>query len=278
MNYINWLVVASSELIGSESPKRDAEILLEYVTGRTRTFLMAFSETLLTEQQLQQLTEMLMRRKRGEPIAYIIGEKEFWSLSFMVSPVTLIPRPDTEKLVELALERLPLHPCQILDLGTGTGAIAIALATERPDCLITGIDYQVDAVKLAQNNAKKIGVNNVFFLQGDWFKPVKNRQFSMIVSNPPYIDSTDMCLLKGDVRFEPASALIANEQGLSAIKQIVIKAKAYLELYGWLLIEHGWQQGTEVRRLFKQQGFELVETFTDYGGNERVTLGRGLKK
>lgn len=277
MTYLEWLKQASQQLVGSESPKRDAEIILSFVTQKTRTFLMAFSETTLTPEEVEKLDRNLERRKNGEPIAYITGEKEFWSLSFAVSPVTLIPRPDTEKLVELALEHLPKEPCEILDLGTGTGAVAIAMATERPDCLFTAIDYNVEAVKLAQSNADKIGVDNIYFLQGNWFKPVKNRKFSMIVSNPPYIDSADPHLMMGDVRFEPFSALVADEEGLSDIKHIVQHSIKHLKQYGWLLIEHGWKQAEAVQTIFKQQGFQLVQTYTDYSGNDRVTLGRWFK-
>ncbi|MCO6523916.1 MAG: peptide chain release factor N(5)-glutamine methyltransferase [Candidatus Schmidhempelia sp.] len=274
MTYLAWLKQATAQLKGSDSPKRDAEIILGFITNKTRTFLMAFSETKLNDQQLKQLDECLKRRKNGEPIAYITGVKEFWSLPFKVNTSTLIPRPDTEKLVELALEHLPHHPCEILDLGTGTGAIAIALATERPDCLITAVDYSLDAVKLAQTNAENIGVENIYFFQGNWFRPVKNRKFTMIVSNPPYIDAEDPHLSIGDVRFEPLTALVADDNGLSDIKHIVQQSSLYLKQYGWLLIEHGWQQGEAVQTLFKQQGFQLVETYTDYSGNQRVTLGR----
>ncbi|MWP49605.1 MULTISPECIES: peptide chain release factor N(5)-glutamine methyltransferase [unclassified Gilliamella] len=277
MTYLQWLKSASQTLTDSESPKRDAEILLSFVTQKTRTFLMAFSETLLTDDELIALSECLERRKNGEPIAYITGEKEFWSLKFNVSSATLIPRPDTEKLVELSLEYLPKVPCEVLDLGTGTGAIVIAMATERQDCLFTAIEKSQDALILAQQNATQIGVNNVYFLHGDWYKPIKNRKFSMIVSNPPYIESTDIHLSQGDVRYEPRSALVSGEDGLSDIKLIVQGATKHLIQYGWLLIEHGWKQGEAVQTIFKQNGFQLVETFTDYSGNDRVTLGRWFK-
>lgn len=277
MTYLEWLKQATLSLKESESPKRDAEILLELVTNKTRTFLMAFCETELTNQQLEQLDGYLKRRQNGEPIAYITGIKEFWSLKFKVSPATLIPRPDTEKLVEIALDYLPKIPCEVLDLGTGTGAITIAMATERPDCLFTAIENSSQALQLAIDNAKYNGVNNVYFLQGNWYKPIKGRKFSMIVSNPPYIDSTDIHLTQGDVRFEPKSALVADDAGLADIKLIVEGAINHLSQYGWLLIEHGWKQGEAVRTIFKQNGFQLVETHTDYSGNDRVTVGRWFK-
>ncbi|MDF7667758.1 peptide chain release factor N(5)-glutamine methyltransferase [Orbaceae bacterium ESL0727] len=277
MTYLEWLKYASHTLVDSESPKRDAEILLGYVTHKTRTFIMAFCETTLSVDDLAKLDVCLKRRQNGEPVAYITGEKEFWSLNFNVSNATLIPRPDTEKLVELGLDYLPKVPCEVLDLGTGTGAISIAMATERPDCLFTAVEKNKDALLLAQHNAANIGVNNVYFLQGDWYKPIKSRKFSMIVSNPPYIEPTDIHLSQGDVRYEPRSALVSEDNGLADIKLIIKGAIKHLHQYGWLLIEHGWQQALDVQTVFKQQGFQLVETFADYSGNDRVTLGRYFK-
>ncbi|ALX95460.1 protein-(glutamine-N5) methyltransferase, release factor-specific [Serratia fonticola] len=274
MDYQTWLKTATLRLTHSDSAKRDAEILLGFVTGRARTYLLAFGETLLTAEQAEKLTVLLARRERGEPVAYLVGEREFWSLPLSVSPATLIPRPDTECLVELALERLPATPCAILDLGTGTGAIALALASERPDCQLTGIDLQPEAVALAQHNAQKLAINNVRFLQGSWFTPVAGQQFALIASNPPYIDEADPHLAQGDVRFEPGSALVAAEQGLADLAAIVQQAADYLEPQGWLLLEHGWQQGENVRTLLNAAGFIAVATHRDYGGNDRVTLGQ----
>lgn len=274
MDYQTWLKTATLRLTHSDSAKRDAEILLGFVTGRARTYLLAFGETVLTAEQLEQLSVLLARRERGEPVAYLVGEREFWSLPLSVSPATLIPRPDTECLVELALARLPAAPCAILDLGTGTGAIALALASERPDCQVTGIDLQPAAVALAQHNAQKLAINNARFLPGDWFMPVAGQQFALIASNPPYIDETDPHLGQGDVRFEPASALVATQQGLADLATIVQQACGYLEPQGWLLLEHGWQQGENVRTLLNTAGFIAVATHRDYGGNDRVTLGQ----
>ncbi|MGL5387699.1 MAG: peptide chain release factor N(5)-glutamine methyltransferase [Serratia sp. (in: enterobacteria)] len=274
MDYQTWLKTATLRLTHSDSAKRDAEILLGFVTGRVRTYLLAFGETLLTAEQAEQLAVLLARRERGEPVAYLVGEREFWSLPLSVSPATLIPRPDTECLVELALERLPATPCAILDLGTGTGAIALALASERPDCQVTGIDLQPAAVALAQHNAQKLAINNVRFLPGDWFTPVAGQQFALIASNPPYIDEADPHLEQGDVRFEPGSALVAAQQGLADLATIVEQAAGYLEPQGWLLLEHGWQQGENVRMLLNAAGFIAVATHRDYGGNDRVTLGQ----
>lgn len=274
MDYQSWLKAASARLTQSESARRDAEILLGFVTGRVRTFLMAFGETVLTPQEQEQLERLLARRERGEPVAYLIGEREFWSLPLSVSPATLIPRPDTECLVELALERLPSSPCTILDLGTGTGAIALALASERPDCAVTGVDLQPAAVALAQHNAQKLTIGNARFLQGSWFEPLAGQTFALIASNPPYIDAADPHLAQGDVRFEPSSALVAQRHGLADLAAIVQQAPHYLQPQGWLLLEHGWQQGESVRALLQAAGFISVATRRDYGDNDRVTFGQ----
>ncbi len=274
MDYQTWLKTAVSRLTHSESARRDAEILLGFVTGRARTYLLAFGETLLTPMQAERLEQLLVRRERGEPVAYLVGEREFWSLPLSVSPATLIPRPDTECLVELALTRLPAAPCAILDLGTGTGAIALALASERPECEVTGVDLQADAVALARHNAQKLAIGNAHFKQGSWFTPVAGQKFALIASNPPYIDEADPHLMQGDVRFEPGSALVAAEHGLADLAAIVRQAPDFLQPLGWLLLEHGWQQGENVRMLLNTMGFVAVETYRDYGGNDRVTLGQ----
>ncbi|WP_045047052.1 peptide chain release factor N(5)-glutamine methyltransferase [Rouxiella chamberiensis] len=274
MDFTRWLKQAVGRLAASESPKRDAEILLGHVTGRSRTFIMAFGETELDAQTLARLDALLGRREKGEPVAYLVGEREFWSLPLSVSPATLIPRPDTECLVEHALQRLGEAPARVLDLGTGTGAIALAIASERPDCEVIGVDLHPDAVALAQFNGTKLGLGNAQFLQGSWFTPVQGQRFSLIVSNPPYIDAADPHLAQGDVRFEPASALVAANNGLADIQLITQQAPEHLSADGWLLFEHGWQQGEAVREILVSAGFIAVETLKDYGDNDRVTLGR----
>jgi len=274
MDYQQWLREAINRLQASDSPRRDAEILLGFVTGKARTFILAFGETRLTPEQLQQLDALLARRARGEPVAHLVGEREFWSLPLFVSPDTLIPRPDTECLVEQALHRLPASPCPVLDLGTGTGAIALALASERPDCAVTGVDLIDGAVALAQRNAKHLHIANVEFLQSRWFSALGGRQYAMIVSNPPYIDEQDPHLAQGDVRFEPRSALVAADHGLADLQAIIDESRQFILPGGWLLLEHGWQQGEAVRALFTRYGWQQVETCRDYGGNERLTAGK----
>ncbi|MFZ4145816.1 peptide chain release factor N(5)-glutamine methyltransferase [Enterobacter sp. 22146] len=274
MEFQHWLRQAASELSASESPKRDAEILLEFVTGKARTYLLAFGETQLSAEQEAQLATLLARRKTGEPVAHLVGEREFWSLPLYVSPATLIPRPDTECLVEQALSRLPAQACRILDLGTGTGAIALALASERPDCEVTAVDVMPDAVALAQRNVARLGFPNVTVLQSSWFSALDNRTFGMIVSNPPYIDEHDPHLTQGDVRFEPLTALVAANEGLADIMHIVTTSRQHLLPGGWLLVEHGWTQGDAVRDVFIAAGYRAVETCCDYGGNDRLTLGQ----
>ena len=274
MDYQHWLREAIAQLQDSESPRRDAEILLETVTGKGRTFILAFGETVLTAAQQEQLNALVARRQRGEPVAHLTGVREFWSLPLFVSPATLIPRPDTECLVEQALARLPASACRIVDLGTGTGAIALALASERPDCDVTAVDRMPDAVALAIRNTQHLGINNVRVLQSDWFSALQGQRFDMIVSNPPYIDEQDPHLAQGDVRFEPLTALVAGASGLADIVHIIEQSKHMLTPGGYLLLEHGWQQGQAVRDAFTRSGYQAVETCRDYGGNERITLGR----
>nr|WP_159465453.1 peptide chain release factor N(5)-glutamine methyltransferase [Scandinavium goeteborgense] len=274
MSFKQWLSQAIERLANSESPRRDAEILLGHVTGKTRTYILAFDETTLTTEEGTQLETLLSRRVNGEPVAHLVGMREFWSLPLEVTPATLIPRPDTECLVEQALGRLPESPCDILDLGTGTGAIALALASERPDCRVTAVDFVADAVALATRNARSLGINNVTIAQSNWFSALEGKTFGMIVSNPPYIDEQDPHLAEGDVRFEPLSALVAADEGLADLAHIIQEGRRFLLPGGWMLLEHGWKQGPAVRELYIQAGYDEVETCRDYGGNERLTVGR----
>lgn len=261
-------------LASGESPRADADALLCHLLDCRRSYLMTWPEHELDAAQQATLAGWLARRLNGEPIAHLIGEREFWSLPLKVSPATLIPRPDTEVLVEQALARLPGGPCALLDLGTGTGAIALALKSERPDADVWAVDRMTAAAALARTNSAALGLP-IEVRDGSWFAPLSDApRFAMIVSNPPYIDGTDPHLHEGDVRFEPRSALVAEEQGLADIRLIVTQAPAHLVPGGWLLLEHGWDQGEAVRQLLLQQGYVQVETVRDYGDNERVTLGR----
>ncbi|MFM5241659.1 peptide chain release factor N(5)-glutamine methyltransferase [Aeromonas media] len=261
-------------LAEGESPRADADALLCHLLACRRSYLMTWPERELDAAQQATLQAWLDRRLAGEPIAHLIGEREFWSLPLKVSPATLIPRPDTEVLVEQALARLPAGPCALLDLGTGTGAIALALKSERPDADVWAVDRMPDAAALARANSAALGLP-IEVRDGSWFEPLSDApSFAMIVSNPPYIDGADPHLEEGDVRFEPRSALVADEQGLADIRLIVAGAPAHLCPGGWLLLEHGWEQGALVRQLLLQQGYCQVETVRDYGDNERVTLGR----
>ena len=288
MNYKEWLAQAIADLVQknpTENSKIDALVLLQHVTGKSRTQILAFDDTEIDEKVLLKLTALLDRRLKGEPIAYILGEKEFWSLPLNVSKGTLIPRPDTEILVEkalqIALDKLQENPphFRILDLGTGTGAIALALSSELSSICqkqqisleIIGVDLMPDVVALAQSNAERNKLN-VQFLQSRWFENITG-QFDLILSNPPYIDPQDEHLRQGDVRFEPLSALVANDAGYADLRHIIESSPNYLNSNGVLLLEHGWQQGEKVRSIFQENHWEMVETVRDYGDNERVTLG-----
>lgn len=278
MNIRRWLQHAVAALCGGDSPKRDAEILLGFVTGKSRSWLIAFDEHELDDAQQAQLEVLLARRVQGEPIAHLVGEREFWSLPLRVSEATLIPRPDTEVLVEQALAHLPAHPATLLDLGTGTGAIALALASERRDCQVFGCDRIPAAVALAQENAQRLHIGNAHFQLSHWFRDLPAQRFDLIVSNPPYIDAADEHLQQGDVRFEPLSALVAEEAGLADLRFIIHSAPQWLRAHGWLLLEHGWQQGAAVRALMTEHGYQAVNTVNDYGGNPRVTSGQLIKE
>lgn len=266
------------ELIDSHSPRLDLEVLLCHVLGKTRAWLYTWPEHELDDEQQLVLDQLVRRRIAGEPVAHLTGSREFWSLPLKVNRSTLIPRPDTEVLVETVLELCPQQELRALDLGTGTGAIALALATERPRWQIVAVDKMPAAVALAQDNRRHLDLRNVQVLRSDWFAQVPAQQFDLIVSNPPYIDAQDPHLREGDVRFEPRSALVADEQGLADIRRIAADARPFLAAGGLLVVEHGWQQAKAVRRIFTEVGFSDVETRLDYAGNERLTLGRAIGK
>ena len=259
----------------SETAQLDAQLLLAHTLDVSPTYFFTWPEKAVSEASRQVFEGLLKRREKGEPIAYILGEQDFWSLSLETSPSTLIPRADTERLVEVALEQLPSGASRIVDLGTGTGAIALALAKEWPASQVIGVDYQVEAVQLAERNAQRNSISNVEFRQSDWFSAlIDEAPFDLIVSNPPYIDPEDEHLSQGDVRFEPLTALIAEDHGLADIRNIIKQAVSYLSPLGWLMFEHGYDQGESVRKLFNEHGFVEIATYQDLGGNDRVTIGR----
>lgn len=283
MTYSDWLTYATQLLTEklSQDPylnaKLDVNLLLQAVIKRSRSAIFAFGETELNEAEQNQLNQMLERRTKGEPMAYILGEKEFWSLPLKVSSDTLIPRPDTERLVEVALDwankRLEnQESLQILDLGTGTGAIALALASElKQKAQVLGVDFKPEVVVLAESNRQTLQIENARFQQSDWFSTLGNLQFDLIVSNPPYIDAEDENLQIGDVRFEPLTALVADNHGLSDLQKIIENAPLYLKPNGALFLEHGWQQARDVQHIFRQNHWQAVETFQDYANLDRIT-------
>jgi release factor glutamine methyltransferase len=257
----------------SESAKRDAQILLCFVLNKPSSYLFTWPEKRLEKTQQQQYNQLLQRRLQGEPVAYITGVREFWSLSLKVSPATLIPRPDTEILVEQVLATCPQQQRSCLDLGTGTGAIALALASEMPQWSIEALDFNPEAVALAQHNAQMLNLSQVSIYQSSWFEKVDDdKKFDIIVSNPPYIDDGDQHLSQGDVRFEPSTALIAKQQGLADLIQIASQARDYFSQQGRLFLEHGYDQGQAVGEILAQLGYQDITTIKDYGDNDRVTF------
>ena len=256
----------------SDSARADVELLLCAVLDKPRSWLFTWPDKTLDEVQQTRFEQLIVRRLRGEPVAHLLGYRDFWTLRLEVSPDTLIPRPDTETLVEQALACLPAEPARVADLGTGTGAIALALASERPQWQVLATDLHPGAVALARRNAQTHDLNQVEVRQGSWCEPLDG-QFDMLVSNPPYIDPADPHLQQGDVRFEPLSALTAEDKGMADIRLIASQARAYLKPGGWLLFEHGYDQGETVRQCLMELGYVAVATVQDLGGNDRVTQG-----
>lgn len=265
---------AAATLAASPSPRLDAEVLAMHVCNLSRTELITQGGRMPTPGQIQRLRELLTRRSQGEPVAYLTGRREFWSLDLLVTPDVLIPRPETELLVEQALARIPAHADWIIaDLGTGSGAVALALAAERPHCRVIASDFSTGALALARTNAQNLEVANVEFRLGEWLTPFADEHLDMIVSNPPYIAEQDPHLMQGDLRFEPRIALAAGADGLSAIRIIVADARQHLRRGGFLLIEHGFDQAREVRALLASQGYDDVATCPDLQGLPRVSFG-----
>ncbi|WP_447938789.1 peptide chain release factor N(5)-glutamine methyltransferase [Pseudoxanthomonas mexicana] len=268
------LRAAASRLAGPDA-RHEAEQLLLHVVGRDRAWLFAHGDAALADADASAFEALLARRIAGEPVAYLVGHRGFWTFDLQVSPATLIPRPETERLVELALERLPAdRPLRIADLGTGTGAIALSLASERPQAHVIATDFSADALAVARANGVSNAVANVEFRHGSWWAPLQGERFHLVASNPPYIADGDAHLVQGDLRFEPPTALSSGADGLEAIREIVGDASTHLMPGGWLLLEHGWDQGAAIRALMTAAGFVDVATETDLEQRDRVTLGR----
>ena len=261
-------------LADSGLPLLEARMLLERVLGKTRAWLIAHADEAAGAEAAQAFLVLAERRRQGEPVAYILGEREFYGLDFAVARAVLIPRPETELLVELALARMPANAdLRVLDLGTGSGAIAVALAKQRAQARLTAVDVDYAALSLARANAARHRVSVRFFC-GDWFGALSGESFDLIVSNPPYVASADPHLAAGDVRFEPQRALVGGADGLDCIRAIVAKAGAHLAPGAWLLFEHGYDQAAACRALLDAQGYREVQTWPDLAGIARVSGGR----
>lgn len=253
----------------------ESQLLLQHILHVNRAWLIAHENDELQPADQAKFTELLERRCHGEPIAYILGKREFYGLDLTVTPATLIPRPDTEILVEAALNKMPADKIiQLLDLGTGTGAIALAIASQRPQAEITAADTSQAALDIAISNGQQHHIANVSFILSDWFSALNQDKFDIIVSNPPYIEQNDAHLSQGDLRFEPMSALASGSDGLDDIRKIVADSLLHLKPQGWLMLEHGYNQAAAVADLLAQQGFVDIATIQDFGSNDRVTIGK----
>tara|TARA_R110000782_G_scaffold49668_3_gene108037 strand:+ start:527 stop:1372 length:846 start_codon:yes stop_codon:yes gene_type:complete len=275
MRIIDVLKHAKRQLASSDSARIDAESLLCSILKCDRSKLYAYPEQVLSDEELDSFNELLALRAEGHPVAHLTGQKEFWSLNLQVSHDTLIPRPETELLVETALTLIPNDKeTTLLELGTGTGAIAIAIASERNHSNITATDLSAKALNVAQLNARSLAIENINFKIADWFAFPDIENYDLIISNPPYICANDPHLKQGDVRFEPITALASGVDGLDDIRTIIQQAQHYLNTRGWLLLEHGYNQAAQVRQLFKDNGYTTVTSVKDYGGIERVSMGQ----
>ncbi len=261
----------------SQEAVLEGDILLADTLSADRAWLRAHEDDRVAPEAVQRYRAHLARRAAGEPVAYILGQREFFSLQLSVSPAVLIPRPETERLVELALAQLPPgRPCRVADMGTGSGAIALAIAQQRPRAEIVATDASIDALAIARTNAERLALNGRIRCRlGNWYDALADEaRFDVIVSNPPYIAQGDHHLGEGDLRFEPASALVSGADGLDAIRLIVAGAIPHLAVLGWLMIEHGYDQAHAVRDLMRQAGLVAIDSETDLSGNDRVTVGR----
>ena len=272
---IRKLVEDATETLGSDTGRLDAEVLLASILEKNRSHLHAWPEKILPQESCDKFHQLVKRRACGEPVAYLTGQREFWSLALAVSTDTLIPRPETETLVTLALEKIPADRClHIADLGTGSGAVALAIATERPDCRIVATDMSAKALVCAAGNASRLGIENIRFMQGSWCAPLPREPFDVVLSNPPYIEEQDKHLQQGDVRFEPRSALAAGADGMDDLKRIIACAHPCLREGGWLMLEHGYNQADRVKKQLSTQGYREISSHRDETGLDRVCMGR----
>lgn len=269
MAEVRAIVADAADVLGE---RLEAELLLLHVLGKPRSWLIAHADDELDEAQIKAFDTLVQRRRDGEPVAYITGHRGFWTLSLEVTPATLIPRPETELLVELALARMTAA-ARVADLGTGSGAIALAIARECPTASVVATDASADALTVAARNATKHGIENVRFAHGNWLAALADQRFELIVSNPPYIEANDPHLAQGDLRFEPSAALAAGADGLDDIRQIVAQSRDHLEPGGSLLMEHGWHQGPAVREVLSAAGYRDVFTEQDLEQRDRVSGG-----
>lgn len=253
----------------------ESQLLLQHVLKVNRAWLIAHEHDNVAADIQHEFDTLIQRRISGEPMAYILGQREFYGLNLAVTPATLIPRPDTEILVDIALEKIPAHQAaQVLDLGTGTGAIALAIAQQRPQSQVTGVDASQAALEVAIRNSQQLHITNTHFVLSDWFSALADMRFDVIVSNPPYIEAADAHLKQGDLRFEPLSALASGADGLDDIRRIINDCLVHLKPQGWLMFEHGYNQAASVTELMAEAGLVAIETFKDLGGNDRVTIGK----
>ena len=275
LSSIKDLILEATEQLGSlENARLDAELLLCTTINYERSKLFASPETLIPDHEVSIYRDLVNRRKKGIPLSYLTGKKEFWSMEFMVNRFTLIPRPETECLVDNVLAAIPMQSsCSIVDLGTGCGVIAVSIAVERPLCTITATDICDKALAVAGNNARYHAQEHIRFIKSNWYEQLQGK-FDIIVSNPPYVKSTDSHLLGDGVAHEPVLALDGGADGLLSISKIISNAPQYLNHGGLLIIEHGYNQAHSVRALFNQMKYSGVTTCRDYAGNERVTMGR----
>ena len=262
-------------MVHSDTPRIDAEVLMQHTVGKPLAWLIAYGDAIATPDHNKQFMNLIADRRKGKPIAYLTGHKEFWTLNLRVNQDVLIPRADTETVVEQCLTRLDktISP-RILDLGTGSGAIALSIAKEKPDAIVVAVDSQTRALAVAEGNAQLNNIPNVEFLQSDWFSALDGSYFDLIVANPPYVDRHDEHLLQGDLRYEPTSALVSGENGYGDIRQIIEGARSHLSPGGWLALEHGYQQADEVSNYFRRNNFTQLSLHHDINNLPRCTLGQ----